>query len=478
MPSAIEAEMTAKSSRGTVMSGASVVRRLRATVSRFGTLNEGNTAIIFALAIIPILSFVGAAVDYSRASMAHSSMQAALDSTALMVSRDLSQGTITTSQIASAAQSYFSALYHNKDATGVSVSATYTAGTGSNGSKVVVSGSGSLATDFMRVAGISNMDFSASSTAAWGSSLLRVALVLDNTGSMADHNKIGALQTAAKNLVTQLSALAQNNGDVMISVVPFEIDVNVGTANVNASWLRWDSWDPLNYPNAAYPYNTWCSGGYWMTMAQCQGHGYTWNHTVGSPSHSQWNGCVTDRDQNYDADATRPTAKSTHFVADQDQSCPAATVLPLTYSWSSVNNIINTMSPGGATNQTVGLQWGWFSLLQQDPLNAPAETSGNSYQHVIILFTDGLNTGDRWYGDFSSQNSQVDARMRTLCDNIKTSGVTIYTVQIDTDGAGQSAVLPYCASGTPNFFMLTQPSQIATAFSQIGTQIAKLRVAR
>jgi hypothetical protein len=47
-----------------------------------------------------------------------------------------------------------------------------------------------------------------------------------------------------------------------------------------------------------------------------------------------------------------------------------------------------------------------------------------------------------------------------------------------TDGAGQSAVLPSCASGSNNFFMLTQPSQITTAFAQIGTEIAKLRVAR
>lgn len=103
---------------------------------------------------------------------------------------------------------------------------------------------------------------------------------------------------------------------------------------------------------------------------------------------------------------------------------------------------------------------------------------GNSYQHIIILLTDGLNAGDRWYGNYSSLSSQVDTRMKTLCDNIKASGVTIYTVQIDTDGAGQSAVLPYCASGSANFFMLTQPSQIAAAFSQIGTQISKLRVAR
>ena len=174
----------------------------------------------------------------------------------------------------------------------------------------------------------------------------------------------------------------------------------------------------------------------------------------------------------------KKTAARTHRLIEEVPLCPAAAIQPLSYNWSTINSTINAMSPGGATNQTVGLQWGWLSLLQQDPMNAPAETAGTGYQHIIILFTDGLNTGDRWYGDFSSQSSQVDTRMKSLCDNIKSSGVTIYTVQIDTDGAGQSAVLPYCASGTSNFFMLTQPSQIATAFSQIGTQISKLRVAK
>ena len=68
--------------------------------------------------------------------------------------------------------------------------------------------------------------------------------------------------------------------------------------------------------------------------------------------------------------------------------------------------------------------------------------------------------------------------MKAVCANAKAAQVTIYTVQIDTDGAGQSAVLPSCASGPGNFFMLTKPSQIATAFAQIGTSISKLRVAR
>ena len=456
----------------------SVCSRIRSALAEFGLSDRGNIAVIFAIACVPLISFIGAAIDYSRANAARSSMQAALDSTALMVSKDLSQGLITTSQINARAQAYFAGLYTNKDAQSVAITATYTAASGSNGSTILVNGSGSITTDFMKVAGFPNMNFNTSSTATWGNNLLRVALVLDNTGSMNAYNKIGALQTAAKNLVTQLSGLAKNNGDVYISVVPFEIDVNVGTSNVNANWLRWDSWDPSNYPDSRSPWQTWCNNGYWLTLAQCQGRGYTWNHTPNTSNKSQWNGCVTDRDQSYDVDATAPSSQSTQFLADQDQSCPVAQVLPLTYNWSNVNATINSMTAQGATNQTLGLQWGWLSLLQQSPLNAPAEPSGSTYQHIIVLFTDGLNTGDRWYGDFSNQSSQVDTRMKKLCDNIKAGGVTLYTVQIDTDGAGQSAVLPYCASGSSNFFMLTQPSQIAAAFSQIGTSISKLHVAK
>lgn len=259
-------------------------------------------------------------------------MQAALDSASLMVARDLNSGTISTSQINSSATAYFNALYHNTDAQNVSVTVAYTAASGSTPASVKLDGTGSIVTDFMKIAGFPNMNFSSSSTTTWGISKLRVALALDNTGSMNDYNKIGALRTASKNLVTQLSALAKNNGDVYISVVPFEIDVNVGTSNVGATWLRWDSWDPKNYPNSSYPWNTYCSGGYWMTMAQCQGHGYIWNHTPNTSNKSQWTGCVSDRDQSYDTTSAAPTSNSTYFLADQDQSCPVAAILPLTYN--------------------------------------------------------------------------------------------------------------------------------------------------
>src|SRR3954465_11551633 len=107
------------------MFGASFRNQVRSAATQFVGADEGNIAVIFCIALVPLLGFVGAAVDYTRANPAGSLMQAALDSTALMVSKDLSQGIITTSQISTKAQSYFTALYTSKEGKAVSVSATY-----------------------------------------------------------------------------------------------------------------------------------------------------------------------------------------------------------------------------------------------------------------------------------------------------------------------------------------------------------------
>ena len=222
--------------------------RVQQAVGRFARANEGNIAVIFTIALIPLISFIGAAIDYSRANNARSTMQAALDSTALMLSKDLSSGVITPAQIATQAQADFNALYTNPDAQAVSVTATYTANAGSMGSTIQVNGWAYINTDFMKLAGFPTIPFSSTSTTAWGNVKMRVALALDNTGSMAQDGKIAALRTAASNLVDQLSALAKNPGDVYISVVPFAKVVNVGSSNAGATWIDQTDW--LNPPTA------------------------------------------------------------------------------------------------------------------------------------------------------------------------------------------------------------------------------------
>ena len=69
------------------MADQSVTGWLRHRVRCFGSATGGNIGLTFALSIVPIVGFVGAAVDYSRANSAKAAMQAAADATALMLSK-------------------------------------------------------------------------------------------------------------------------------------------------------------------------------------------------------------------------------------------------------------------------------------------------------------------------------------------------------------------------------------------------------
>jgi Flp pilus assembly protein TadG len=459
------------------MFSASLRNQVRGAATRFAGADEGNIAVIFAIALVPILGFIGAAVDYTRANSARSSMQAALDSTALMVSKDLSNGAITTSQINAKAQTYFTALYTNPDAKSVSVSATYTANS-SIGSNIKVDGSGAITTDFLKVAGFPNINFNSSSTAAWGSVRMRVAMALDNTGSMAEDGKMPAMQNAAKALVDQLSGFAKTPGDIYISIIPFAKDVNVGASNYSQSWLDFTDWDT----DPATDSMGTCSNANKTTRSSCLQSNKTW-----TPDHSKWTGCVTDRDQDYDTQNTAPTTSVTRFPAEEYglfsfKYCSANNfaylqpIMPLSYDWSAIKTLIGNMQPTGTTNQGIGMAWAWMSLTQSAPLNAPAKDPNYTYKDAIILLSDGLNTQNRWY----SNAAQIDARQRILCDNAKAAGVTVYTVHVNTGSPPDpvSAVLQYCASGPQNFFVVTTASQTAAVFSSIGTSLSKLRVAK
>jgi Flp pilus assembly protein TadG len=455
------------------MSIASIITRFRTCAKRFIGADQGNIAAVFAIAMLPILSVTGAAIDYTRVSGARSQMQAALDSTALMLAKDVSSGTITVAQVSTKAQNYFSALYTNKDASNVSVTATYTASS-TMGSNIQVSGSGTLTTDFLKIAGFPQINFSTGSTAAWGTTKLRVAMALDNTGSMADAGKIGALQTASKNLIDQLSASAANTGDVYISIVPFANVVNLGTGFTNSGFIDWSNWSTSGSIEEGWTCGS--SNNAWTKTMKCGSS----NNTI-----SNWNGCVIDRgtstapgvSEGPDVQVTAPTSSANYYPADQSSYCPQQ-IAPLSYSWSDLKSTINAMTPSGGTNQPIGLVWAWQTLQQNSPMNAPAEDPNFTYKKVIILLSDGLNTMDRWYGNGSSWSSQVDGRQGLLCSNIKSTGVEIYTIQVNTGGDPTSTILQSCATDTGHFFMLTSASEVVSTFNTIGTSLSKLRVAR
>ncbi len=458
--------------------------RLRRALRRFFSERAGNVAITFALAALPAIGFVGAAVDYSRANSVKADMQAALDSTALMLSKEATSD--SSAQLQTNAKAYFTALFNRPGSTNIVVSPTYTT---SGGTQVVVNGSVSVPTDFMGVVGVNSITVSGSSTVKWGSSRLRVALVLDNTGSMADNGKITALKTATNNLLAQLNTAAATNGDVYVSIVPFANDVNIGSTNYAATYIDWTDWNANNGTCRSYTGRTQP-----QTLSDCSAARGSWT----ADSHTTWNGCVTDRGAplstgatapsagNYDETITAPVSGNTATMYPADQNLASTCTQPimgLNYDWTSMTSLVNSMQPSGSTNQPIGLVWGWQTLVGGGPFTSPAMDPNYTYSQVIILLSDGLNTEDRWYGDGSTTSTQVDSRMVTstgsgTCANIKAAGITIYTIQVNTGGDPTSTLLQSCATDSSKFFLLTSSNQIVTTFNAIGTNLSNLYVSK
>ena len=512
---------------------------LHRLLRRFRVDRRGNVAIIFAIAIIPILGFIGAAIDYGRANAVRVRMQSALDSTALMLSPDapgLSDVSTNSqpSSLDSKAQAIFNSLFTAADTSGVTVDATYST---SNGTNLKLEASAEVPTTFLDVLGYDDIAVGTSSTAKWGSSRLRVALVLDNTGSMGQDGKMAALKSATKSLLDQLHSAATNDGDVYVSIIPFSKDVNVGSQNYDASWIDWNTWDSENtvsqttttcngngngngngygngngngygngygnggggggYNNGGYNNGGYNNGGY--NNGGGNDHGDD-NHNGGNngchttttevpADHNTWNGCIMDRGSSsapgstagYDqtVDPPDPSKPDTLFPADQYSKCPVE-MMGLNYNWSTMASLVDSMQPDGNTNQPIGLVWGWQSLVGGGPLTAPAMDSNYQYQQIIILLSDGLNTEDRWYQAQTPVNNRMyqTGNGHGTCANIKAAGITIYTIQVNTGGDPTSTLLQNCASGSGKFYLLTSASGIAGAFNQIGTDITKLRVAK
>ena len=154
----------------------------------------------------------------------------------------------------------------------------------------------------------------------------------------------------------------------------------------------------------------------------------------------------------------------------------------LNYNWSTMNSLVNSMTPNGNTNQPIGLVWGWMSLVGGGPFTAPAMDTNYKYNQIIILLTDGLNTQDRWYSNskrrsitactrpatapapapISRPPASRSTRSRSIPAAIRPRRCCRTAPAVDTDPKG------------PKFFLLTSADQIMTTFQTIGTSLTKL----
>ena len=397
------------------------------TLRDFRNSESGATAVIFGLAVLPVMAALGAAIDYSRAANVRASMQRAADSAAVAVARDSAALSDTAAE--TRGRDFFAANFRDEDATLVPVEVKRDSKT------VRVAASGTVPTAFMQIFGIKSVPVSTKSVVSWGSRKIELALVLDNTGSMKDPLgsgfKIDELKKAAHKLLDQAEKTSAEKDAIKISIVPFDTQVNVGNL--------------LGGLDVSFDFGV---------------------------SKAAWRGCVGDRDWkgNYDVsdEAPRLALKDSLFPA---AACNGslAELQPLTSDFAALRKTVSAMSPTGMTNITIGTTWGLKTLSSGSPLSEAAPYKSANLDKYLVVLTDGDNTQN----SFKMKTSEIDARTRLACQSAKDAGVKVFTVLV---GKGNANLLRDCAGNGGTFQEVKDAAAITTAFGNILNNVLAIRL--
>src|SRR5262245_21199250 len=311
---------------------------------------RGSTLPLFGICVFAIFVAAASAIDYSRAANARTQMQAALDATTITLSKEADK--LTAAQLAERAQAIFEANFHDPEAKKIKVQPTYTNVNGDY--KLTMQASGTVDTTIFQVFGRKTMDIAANTEVQWGMRRLELALALDNTGSMAQLGKLVALKAATHSLIDTLKGASKTKDDIRVAIIPFTTFVNVDPKeNKKATWIDFTGWSE--------------------TSSTGSEAGVT-SDWVNKKSGKKWAGCVTDRDQPYDAQDTAPSGTGTLFPAAECTN--PVPLIPLTSDWNALHKKVDDMKADGTTNVTIGMAWGWHSLTAGTPLTegkAPAK---------------------------------------------------------------------------------------------------------
>ena len=365
---------------------------------------------------------------------------------------------------------------------------------------------------------------------------MELALVLDITGSMKSNDNIGGLRTAATNLVDIVFGSSDTQPNLLVSVVPFTASVNMGKQHTD--WLAAGSLDQSKYGSSGWAgcvearTGTVVASGEDSTdspPASVPFQPTFWPSTKGK----YFNGTTPVTGDN-DWAANNITEGNQTNLPDNtavgpNLACPAVAIQPLTPSKSkvmaSVNALVATFR--GGTTGNLGLQAGWFTLSPRwsglwGTANSPLPYNTLNMQKVVVFMTDGNNEWYDWpggapgaapsayngqvvdadytaYGRLSQNrlgitlpntgningdtvnaiaNAKVELNNRTtkICTAMKQSGVVIYTVILGSLDSTTKTLWQNCASKPENYFNSPNKAVLATAFQQIGSQLAGLRL--
>lgn len=408
----------------------------------------GNVALITALGAVPLVLAAGVAIDMSRASNAQVTLQSAVDSAALAAARWAS--TDENASKADATRIIEDYMKLNVAPGAFDSISHLDVKIDKKDGSIDVKVTGRLRTSLMKVAGISELDISANTEVNLGYQALEVALVLDNTGSMNNDGKLDSLKSAAKLMVSTLSADKAEYVQLKFGIVPFGKYVNVGLANRTENWIDVPTDDATNV----------------------------------------WNGCVGSRD----AWADSSINGSDKYPGIMNVACPSP-ITPLTADLDLVRAEIDKMVATGATYIPQGLLWGWHTLDDRKPYAEALSKSKREAlrgKRAVVLMTDGENTVAPVHPIHLDRNELSSAGIHTYaettviangitaqtCEAIKADDIEIYTVALKITDQPTKDMLEVCASNPAMAYDADNSVALQAAFGSIANQLAALRLTK
>lgn len=490
---------------------------------------SASFAVNAALMMAGLIVGLGGAVDMGRGYLGRVHLQKAVDSAALAIA---TSKITDPAELHGLAAMYIAANVHDDSIRDVSV----TRATVDDKNRVVVQASGRVDMTFLRMVRQESLVFSLEAQTDRPNVLnIEVALVLDNTFSMSIKDKgvekLTALKTAASQLVTALmDAETGEGGSVMIGLVPYANNVNVGLHRRNEPWLS----VPDNYSVTTQPSPRVCKTLTTKTRCLSKAPDYSCPTFVdgvekpktcagaclisekyevapyescsggGNPTTTtySWYGCVGSRKgATSNLNDGNPTETYPGFVvkdsdwADWSGNCLQpivdltdqksvllSAIAGMMHSKTNPNNKNQKFEP--LTYIPAGLIWGQNMLSPTAPLTKarPYSDENENPRKIMILMTDGENTlkrspstGKHTSGS-ASDLAKTDSETAALCAYAKSKKIEIYTVALMVEDAGARSLLEGCASNKGNYFDASDTSALVEAFKSIAGSINAVRL--
>jgi hypothetical protein len=281
-----------------------------------------------------------------------------------------------------------------------------------------------LPTTVMGIIGIDNVKISEMAEAKINVTLLDLSLMLDISGSMAGA-KLDALKMAAKDAIAQL--VTDETGDrVRVALAPYAASVNV----------------------APYGDDVFGPAGVGQTCASERVGSEAWTDAL--PQAGQW-------------------------IETAATTCPANTILPLTYDRGVLNAHIDALLADSGTAGHLGTAWAWYLVSPEwDTIwpagSKPLEYNKDNLIKAVVLMSDGeYNTA------YDMTQGSSDDQARLMCDEIKAKNVFVFSVAFQAPPAGE-AVLQYCATSPDMYFNAESTTELMEAYETIASTLSELRL--